>query len=111
MGILYQGALPIALPIFLVALAVFSLLLRPLVNFWRLRHIPGPWQAKLTNFWLARKFWNQESFVAIARDLDKQYGPVVRYGPNRVLFSDPAAVPVIFSTKDVLPKVRLVPSY
>ena len=110
MAIMYASALPVTIPAILVGVAISSLFLKFFLQYWSLRHIPGPWQAKLTNFWLARKFWNKESFVDIARDLDRKYGPVVAYGPNRVLFSDPSAVSVIFNTKDALPKVRLTPS-
>ena len=105
MAITYPSSLPTAIPLVLVGAAISSLFLRVFLQYWSLRHIPGPLQAKLTNFWLARKFWNKESFVDIARDLENKYGPVVAYGPNRVMFSDPSAVPVIFNTKDALPKV------
>lgn len=35
-----------------------------------------------------------------------KYGPVVRYGPNRLMFSDPGLIPVIFATSNAFEKVR-----
>ncbi len=107
MAVMQASALHVTIPVILVGLAISSLFLRFFLQYWSLRHIPGPVLAKLTNFWLARKFWNLENFPDIAVELDRKYGPVVAYGPNRVLFSDASAVPVIFNTKDVLPKVCL----
>ena len=106
MATIHTSASHVPIPATLLGLAIFALFLRFFLQYGKLRHIPGPLGAKLTNFWLARKLWNGESFVDIARDLDRKYGPVVVYGPNRVLFSDPAAVPVLFNTKDPLPKVN-----
>ncbi|KAJ9615703.1 hypothetical protein H2200_001779 [Cladophialophora chaetospira] len=106
MAVMYASALPVVIPAILVGLAISSLFVKFFLQFWSLRHIPGPPLAKLTNFWLARKFWNKETFCDIAVDLDRRYGPVVAYGPNRVLFSDASAVPVIFNTKDALPKAE-----
>ncbi len=107
MAIILASTLPVTIPVILVGLAISSLFLKFFLQYWSLRHIPGPPLAKLTNFWLARKFWNKESFPDIAVDLDRKFGKVVAYGPNRVLFSDASAVPVIFNTKDALPKVCL----
>jgi hypothetical protein len=110
MTVLYAITFLTTIPAILVGVVLGSLFLKHFLQYWSLRHIPGPWQAKATNFWLARKFWNKESFVDIARDLDRRYGPVVAYGPNRVLFSDASAVPIIFGTKDALPKVYFLSS-
>ncbi|KAI1627615.1 cytochrome P450 [Exophiala viscosa] len=73
---------------------------------WDLRHIPGPLGARLTNFWLFGKYWKGEVFSDIALDLQRKYGPVVRYGPRRVLFSDLSAVGVIFNTKNSFVKAE-----
>jgi hypothetical protein len=101
--------MPATLPVLLVGITLSLLFGKLFLQYWNLRHIPGPWRAKLTNFWLARKFWNGELWNDVAVDLDKQYGRVVAYGPNRVLFSDAAAVPVIFNTKKAFPKVSCKP--
>ncbi|OAP63537.1 hypothetical protein AYL99_02764 [Fonsecaea erecta] len=103
---MYTVASTLTIALVLVGLAVVSLLLKSVLQYWRLRHIPGPFAAKFSNFWLAGKFWNKEYFDAIALALDRQYGPVVRYGPNRVLFSDLSAVGVVFNTRNSFPKAE-----
>ncbi|KIX98744.1 uncharacterized protein Z520_05205 [Fonsecaea multimorphosa CBS 102226] len=103
---MYSVVFPFTIPLVLVGLAVASLFLKSILQYWRLRHIPGPLAAKFSGFWLARKFWNKEYFDDIALALDRQYGPVVSYGPNKVLFSDLSAVGVVFNTKNVLLKAE-----
>ncbi|KIV85833.1 hypothetical protein PV11_01488 [Exophiala sideris] len=91
------------LALFIVASGlIFALFSRT----WDLRHIPGPAGARLTNLWLLGKYWKGELFSDIALDLQKRYGPVVRYGPRRVLFSDVSAVGVIFNTKNSFVKAE-----
>jgi hypothetical protein len=70
-----------------------------------LSHVPGPTLAAWTDFWLFSKYRNKTDPQQLYRDLHQQYGPTFRYGPNRVMFSDPAAVPVIYSTTHVFEKV------
>lgn len=104
-------AIPRNNPTVLFSLFVFSV--TALLFLWRLffqsrdlRHIPGPLGARLTNFWLVSKYRRGILFKDIALDLNKRYGPVVRYGPRRVLFSDASAINVIFNTRNTLPKVH-----
>ncbi|KIW65684.1 hypothetical protein, variant 2 [Phialophora macrospora] len=106
MAIMNANVSPFAVPAIFSGVVICSLFLKIFIQYLSLRHIPGPWPAKLTNFWLASKFWTGGNFLDIAIDLDRKYGPVVAYGPNRVLFSDPAAVGVIFNTKDALQKAE-----
>lgn len=75
-----------------------------LKQYLRLRRIPGPFLASLTDFWLAYKFWSGNDFGQITTDLHHKYGPVVRVGPNRVIFSSASTIPVIYRTTDVMPK-------
>lgn len=96
-----QATTFLVLSIISSGLIFFALLLRT----WDLGHIPGPLGARLTNFWLAIKFWKGELFSDIAQLELQKYGPVVRYGPRRVLFSDLSAVGVIFNTKQPFIKV------
>ncbi|KAF2023734.1 cytochrome P450 [Setomelanomma holmii] len=75
-----------------------------LVQYWRLRHIPGPPLAAWTNLWLMQHMHHKETFHMVKRRLHQRYGPIQRYGPNRVMFSDPAAVPVILGSTNVYQK-------
>ena len=75
------------------------------LQYWRLRHIPGPPLAAWTNFWLMQRMNSKEKFYNIRKRLHQKYGPVQRYGPNRVMFSDVSAVHSIRPTSNILPKV------
>ncbi|EMD01057.1 hypothetical protein BAUCODRAFT_144632 [Baudoinia panamericana UAMH 10762] len=74
------------------------------LQYWRLRKIPGPPAAAWTNLWLMWQMNRKESFYETRKRLHQRYGPVQRYGPNRVMFSDLSAVPVILGTTNILPK-------
>jgi hypothetical protein len=76
-----------------------------LVRLWlRLRHIPGPRTAALTN--LVRRSW---VLTGDAHDihtaLHRKYGTVVRVGPNAVMVSQPKAIDTIYGFKNRLEKV------
>ena len=73
----------------------------------KLSHIPGPFSAAVSN--LPRLSWvygreAQHKHVALHR----QYGPLVRFGPNMVSIGDPAEIPKIYSFKGTYVKVGLV---
>jgi hypothetical protein len=71
----------------------------------RLRHVPGPPLAAFTDGWFFLKSWNGVLTKDLTTELHHKYGPVVRLGPNRVIFSDPAAISTIFSTTHLFQKV------
>ncbi|CAK3753599.1 probable Benzoate 4-monooxygenase cytochrome P450 [Lecanosticta acicola] len=73
-------------------------------RFARLRHIPGPKLAAVTDLWAAIRTWRGERYHEYIQDLHSKYGPVVRWGPNRVSFSEPAAIPAIYGTSHVFLK-------
>lgn len=92
--------------IFLSAvLAGIYLVFSAVLQYWRLRHIPGPPLAAWTNFWLMRQLNGTEKFYDVKKRLHQKYGPVQRYGPNRVMFSDVSAVHSVLPTTNILPKV------
>jgi hypothetical protein len=49
--------------------------------------IPGPWYAAVSDFWLTTHVLRLEQCKTIHR-LFEIYGPVVRVGPNKVVFND-----------------------
>ncbi|KAL8996034.1 MAG: hypothetical protein Q9169_004346, partial [Polycauliona sp. 2 TL-2023] len=64
----------------------------------QLRHIPGPLIAALTNF--VRRSWVLAGDLHQKHtDLHRQYGSVVRVGPNAVLISQPKAIDSIYGFK------------
>lgn len=86
-----------------LAIAVLSSLVR---SYYRLRHIPGPLLPSLTDWWATINIWTGRDYYEFIQDLHAQYGPVVRWGPNRVSFSQPAAVPELYGIHHPYPKVR-----
>lgn len=86
-------------------LLISRLLWRTLSSYLRLREYPGPFIASLTDFWLLNTFWRNQPWRNTSKELHNKYGPIVRYGPNRLMFSSPSSIPVILSTSDVFEKV------
>ncbi|KAK6075439.1 hypothetical protein SCUP515_05872 [Seiridium cupressi] len=63
----------------------------------RLRHIPGPALASVTN--IPRLIWARSGRAhAIHIELHQKYGKFVRLGPNSVSICDPSAVSQIYGT-------------
>jgi len=97
----------VLLPLTFACIAASFFILRLILRSHDLKHIPGPLGARLTDFWLAGKYRRGELFKDIAADLHKTYGPIVRYRPRRVIFSDVSAVHVIYNTRNSFTKVPL----
>ncbi|KAK8069972.1 hypothetical protein PG994_006588 [Apiospora phragmitis] len=53
-------------------------------HFHRLKHIPGPYLARLSTFWTARKASGDYRFHVRLQELHAKYGDVVRIGPRIV---------------------------
>ncbi|KIW85494.1 hypothetical protein Z517_00885 [Fonsecaea pedrosoi CBS 271.37] len=68
-----------------------------------LRHIPGPFLARLSRAWIT---WHilRGDMEHEQRRLHAAYGPFVRIAPDEVACSDPRAIPVIYPMKAALPK-------
>ena len=60
-----------------------------------LRHIPGPWYAAVSDFWLWTCLLRLRQ-CQIIHGLFEVYGPVVRIGPRRVAFNDVAGVKSVY---------------
>lgn len=67
--------------IYIVTACIYRLFFHPFA------HIPGPFFAKLTDAYGLYHAWRQDTHLAIHR-LHLIYGPIVRYGPNRILVND-----------------------
>ena len=71
----------------------------------KLRFVPGPLLAGLTN--IPRLYWtwtNKPFEIHLA--LHKKYGKLVRLGPNMVSIADPEAIPTIYGFNYDFQKVR-----
>ena len=86
-----------------LSLAVFQLWR----TWWRLKHIPGPFPASITNFQRARWVTTKRAHL-ILQDMHEKYGEVVRIGPNTVAFSNPEAIPTVYTARTGFPKVRVL---
>ena len=74
--------------VYIFANAIYQLVLSPLSD------IPGPWYAAISHFWLTTHVLRLQQCKTI-HDLFQYYGPVVRVGPNKLVFSD------VMTTKSV----------
>ncbi|KAF5610971.1 uncharacterized protein FTJAE_14234 [Fusarium tjaetaba] len=100
------GPLPNWLTTSIILFFIFIPVIVAVKNYLRLKHVPGPFWAQLTEFWLMRKIWKGESWADIELKLHQDYGDVVRWGPRNVLFSDPAVIPIIYGTNNVFNKAK-----
>lgn len=74
---------------------VLYTVLRLYLSISKLRKIPGPWAYAATRFRLALDAWHARSIHAVY-ELHRQYGPVVRIGPNEVSFNSLSALRTIY---------------
>ena len=91
-------------PYLLVAIPLLALISYYIRVYTRLRHIPGPVLASLSN--LPRRSWVQTgNSHNILLDLHRKYGKVVRFGPNAILISDPACIAEVYGLNAKFRKV------
>lgn len=98
-------ALPAGI-VFFPTVGVLILCVWSLVSYLRLRRIPGPFLAAISS--LPRVSWvlsNRAHDIHI--DLHKQYGKLVRFGPNVVSVGDPAEIPNLYGFTGKYQKVRM----
>jgi hypothetical protein len=93
-------------PVIVLLFVVLGVSLQLLRTWWRLRHIPGPFLASITNF--QRMSWiSTKRAHSILQEIHEKYGEVVRIGPNMVSFSNPDAIPTIYPMRTGFPKVGI----
>ncbi|KEY69824.1 hypothetical protein S7711_08608 [Stachybotrys chartarum IBT 7711] len=68
--------------------ATVLLVLRELRSWLRLRHVPGPFWNGLSIYPMI-KLSTSGRMSFLLKDIGDQYGPLVRVGPNEVMFGDP----------------------
>ena len=84
----------------LVALSLFIHLCRV---YWKLKHIPGPFWAKITN--LQRVYWvTTHRAHDFHQQVHDKYGEAVRFGPNMVSLSNPEWIPTVYPIRTGFPK-------
>ena len=70
-----------ALFLYFCATCVYNLFFSPLAA------IPGPWYAAISDLWLTTHVARLQQCMTV-QALFERYGPVVRVGPNKVVFCD-----------------------
>jgi hypothetical protein len=80
--------------------AILCLFLR----YWRLKAVPGPYLASVTDFWMFRTQYFGSILPKLV-DLHRHYGNVVRIGPNRISVSSAAYVKTIYTNRGEFKKV------
>ncbi|KAI0322074.1 cytochrome P450 [Amylostereum chailletii] len=73
--------LGVAFVLYFVVNGIYQIFLSPL------RHVPGPWYAAISDAWLTSHTLRLRQCRAID-ELFEAYGPVVRVGPNKVVYND-----------------------
>ncbi|KAG6830124.1 hypothetical protein H0H87_009094 [Tephrocybe sp. NHM501043] len=74
----------------IVLRAIYNLFLSPLSA------IPGPWYAAVSDFWITTHVLRLQQ-CKIIQELFEIYGPVVRIGPNKVVFRDLSTMRNVYS--------------
>lgn len=88
---------------YLAIIALILLGFQLLRTWWRLKSIPGPFWAKITNF--QRVFWVRTGRAhEIHMEMHEKYGDFVRFGPNMISIGDPAAIPTVYPMRPGFPK-------
>ncbi|KAK2616801.1 hypothetical protein QQS21_000178 [Conoideocrella luteorostrata] len=80
---------------------VFGLYISMLIYrayFHRLHSYPGPFLAKLTNFYITALSVRKLQLFKVVQNLHAQHGDYVRLGPSELSIADPAAVQALYGT-------------
>ncbi|OAA43657.1 Cytochrome P450 [Metarhizium rileyi] len=87
----------------LLGLGLVGFILQRWYVWWRLRHVPGPVSANISD--LTRMRWVHTKTAHLKHQrLHEQYGDVVRMGPNMVSIGNPCAIPQLYPMRRGFPK-------
>lgn len=91
------GLIPLSLVGYFVWAVVYYRFLHPLAKF------PGPFLASISNLWKVYECYTTD-FPRRMCAVHEKYGPVVRVGPNDLIFNQPEAIPGIYKMGRKMPK-------
>jgi hypothetical protein len=84
--------------------ALVALLIHLFRTWWRLKDVPGPFWASITN--LQRVWWVHTGRAHLYHQaVHAKYGEIVRIGPHMVSISNPKAIPTVYPIRPGFPKV------
>lgn len=102
MRIVIGGSL---LAIAALAYIVYQRYLHPLAKY------PGPFLASLTDLWQVNQFLSLQQPYNLTK-LHMKYGPIVRYGPDKLSITHESAIPVIYQkSARLMPKTEFYDAY
>ncbi|OCT52775.1 pisatin demethylase [Cladophialophora carrionii] len=78
----------LAYPGIILALGLAYLAIDTIYSWYRLRHVPGPFSAGFSKWWLFKHTWNGTLYLESAEQCFK-HGSLVRIGPNDLITNDP----------------------
>ena len=78
------------LSLLVILRAAYHLLLSPLAD------VPGPWYAAVSDLWLTTHVLRLQQCKTV-HALFERYGPVVRVGPNKVVFRDSVTAKTVYN--------------
>lgn len=83
--------------VFFAVLSVLILLIYCVYQcyFHPLASYPGPTLACLTDLWQVHQFWTLQQPYTLTQ-LHERYGPIVRYGPDKLSITDERAIPLLY---------------
>lgn len=92
----------------LLLLTLFTISLRLAQSYYSssVRSFPGPFCTKFTDIWRYNKTAGGQAHLVHA-DLHREYGAVVRIGPNTLSISDTSLMKTIYNTKNPWKKVSV----
>jgi hypothetical protein len=102
----YLGyALSAVLVLYVIAYIIYQRFLHPLAKY------PGPFWASVTDIWQALEFLSLRQPYRLT-ELHEKYGPVVRYGPDKVSITYESAVQAIYQkSSKALPKTEFYDAF
>ena len=101
---------PLAISGGLIAIAALAYIvyqrhLHPLAKY------PGPFLASLTDLWQVNQFLSLQQPYNLTK-LHAKYGPIVRYGPDKLSITHESAIPVIYQkSARLMPKTEFYDAY
>jgi hypothetical protein len=100
---LTAGASLLAIPI--LAYVAYQRFFHPLAKY------PGPFLASLTDLWQVNQFLSLQQPYNLTK-LHVKYGPIVRYGPDKLSITHESAIPVIYQkSARLMPKTEFYDAY
>ncbi|KAK7538241.1 putative cytochrome P450 [Phyllosticta citribraziliensis] len=85
--------LAVGIASFLASLTTSIVLYRAF--FHRLRKIPGPFAARISNWWIVSRIAKTQQMQIELQNLHRQYGDYVRTGPRDLSIADASALPIV----------------